>query len=454
MNAKSKIKIVSLVIIVTLFTVSCSGVVNGDLPPLNIAVSGPMTKGSIVVGGITFDDSQVSVSADESVQSPVYLEDGMMIKLVGTVNPDGVTGSATSVEVENELRGSVSAINGASKTFDVLGFTVIVNGETVFDEGDSFAGLAISDIVEVHGFYVGGGSIRATRVDVLSAAAELEVRGFLTEVTGTTFRIGGSTAVFSYDSATTIIGADSLAVGDLVEAEINSSLYATEIELEEVEDAEYYQKDDVEVEGVVADFVDADTPFLVGSTRVQLANLAQIEGGDIENLRDGVLVEVEGGFVGTTLFVTEVGFQDNVAIVATSDAADAAGMLGITVSASGLTELSGLASVDAISAGDPLAIEGYMLADGSVEAISIELMTEAPEASELVLQGPVTAFVDSETIEILGVTVDVSGASFSNDGGPAITRDEFIALLQIGTVVEAEGSFADGTFSALEAEID
>jgi hypothetical protein len=413
-----------------------------------------MVKGSIVVGGITFDDATVSVSADELERTAAYLEDGMTIRLLGTVNADGITGVATSVEVENEVRGPVSAIDTTARTFEVYGFTIIVNGETVFDEGDSLEDLAVTDVVEVYGFSLGDGSIRATRVDELSSDEDLEVRGFLTEVTASTFRIGGSTTDFSYDGNTEIEGGTSIAVGDLVEAEIDATLYASVIELEEAEDEEYYREDDVEVEGIVTGFVDADSAFFVGGTRVELADTVEIEGGDIENLRNGILIEVEGGYAGTTLLVTEIEFEDNVEIVATADAADAAGMLGITISTSAQTELDNLADIGAIEAGDPLAIEGYMLADGSVEAISIELLTEPVDAEELALQGPVTALVDDSTIEILGVSVDLSSASFSDDDGPAITVDEFLAALQVGTVVEVEGSFAAGTFTALEAEID
>jgi hypothetical protein len=454
MNIFRNLKLVALVAAVAGFTVACSGI-GGDPAPTPIAVSGPMTKGSIVVGGITFDDAQVSVSADESAQAADFLADGMTIRLLGTVNADGVTGVATSVEVENEVRGPVTAIDAGANTFTIFGFTVVVGGDTIFDDGDSFGGLAVNDIVGVYGFQLGDGSIRATRIDELSPGADFEVRGFLTDVTSSTFQIGGSATVFSYDGSTAIVGGASFAAGDLVEAEVNGALYASVVELEEVEDAEYYEQDEVEIEGVVTGFVDADTAFFVGGTRVRLTDSVKITGGDLENIRDGVVIEVEGGFGGTTLFATEVEFEDNVAIVATADAAAAAGMLGISVSASALTELDGLAAVGAIAEDNPLAIEGFVLSDGSVEAISIELMSEPVAASELVLQGPVTALVDSDTIEILGVTVDLgSASSFSDDGGPALNLADFVGRLQVGTVVEVEGSFGGGVFTALEAEID
>ncbi len=457
MKSGVKIKLAVTAIVVGMFLMSCTeaGTGGGGSTVTPVSVAGPITRGSIIVGGITFDDSQVSVSADEVAQAEGYLENGMTVRLIGTVNADGVTGVATVVEVENELRGPITSIDAAASTFDIFGFTVVVSGETIFDDGESFATLAINDVVEVYGFQLGDGRLRATRVDEQGSNDDLEIRGIISNVTATTFRVGASTIDFTYDGSTVIEGGTSIAVGDLVEAELDSTLYATAIELEEVEDAEYYHDDDVEVEGVVSGFTSAGASFFVGSTRVQLIATTEFDGGDIDNLSNGVMVEAEGGYSGTTLIVREVSFEDNVEIVATADGDGGASALGITIHASALTELENLPGVSDIAGGDPLSIEGFVLGDGSVEAISIERMTEPFDPDEHVLKGPVTVLVDDTTIEILGVTVDLSNVTvFSDDDGPMLTIGEFVAMVSPGVIVEAEGSFSAGTFSALEVEFD
>lgn len=80
-------------------------------------------------------------------------------------------------------------------------------------------------------------------------------------------------------------GGTDISVGDLIEVEVNSSLYATVIELEAVEDEEFHDEEEAEVEGIVSGFTSTAATFTVGSTTVQVTDSTEYEGGDVDILR-------------------------------------------------------------------------------------------------------------------------------------------------------------------------
>lgn len=437
----------------TLVLAGCGVGMNGAPQP--VSVSGAMTRGSVIVGGVRFEDASAAVSADETGQGLGYLQDGMTIKLRGTVNPDGVSGTATHVEVEDVLTGPVSAVDPTTSSFEVLGFTVSVTGGTHFESGYSFAAVTVGDVVEVYGF-AAGDHIRATRVEDEDSVSYFEVRGRVSEKTGTTFRVGSSTLDFSYDGSTEIEYGSDFLVGDLIEAEIatDGSLQALRVELEDAEDEAYYADGEVEIEGFISGFTAHPGTFFVGDTEVRTGDATEFEGGDPINLADGVLVEVEGEYSGSVLFAEEIYFEDNVVIVANAPANANADLLGITVTTSVGTRFDGLpGGLSDILEGDGLRVEGFTQPDGSVSAVSVTKLGGPVDSGENELQGPVASVVD-DTVVILGITVDFSGATEFSDDDDVIDAAGFAAQLVEGIIVEAEGSFAAGVLSATEIELD
>src|SRR5471030_2014376 len=66
--------------------------------------------GSITVNGVKFDTQGAAVTVDGVGGHDSDLKVGLVTTVTGTLNSDGVTGKATSVEVDNELKGTLDAL--------------------------------------------------------------------------------------------------------------------------------------------------------------------------------------------------------------------------------------------------------------------------------------------------------------------------------------------------------
>ena len=434
----------------------------------NVVMTGTMTKGSVILNGVRYDDTAAGITADETSITAAELGNGMTVKLKGTVDSDGVNGTAELVEVENELRGSVASIDLANDSFIVLGSTVYVDGTTVFEDVADLASLAVNDPVEIHGMRNSSG-IRATRVDLLSSAPEEdEIRGIVTSKSGTSsgsFQISGSSSTFSYDSSTVIDGGTSFANGDLVEVHL-SGLNATLIELEDAEDREFESSDEFELEGYISNYdgvYAAPETFTVGTQRVETSETTEFEGGSPADLANDVRIEVEGLLSGGTLFATEIEFEETIKLVGDPTAGSAA-LFGVDVEVTGMTEFDGDIAAEAdIDSADLLQVRGFLAPNGStVIATEIEQNDGEGlvEAGEEKIQGIATSVNGTTSLVIAGVTIDatsVSDSSFEINYAPATKAEFFSALVVNRTVVEAKGDYeatSANTFDAVELSVE
>ena len=150
--------------------------------------------GSVYVNGVKYetDSSSYRVDDDDAFDDSA-LAIGMKVKVKGTVNADGVTGTATSIEYDDDLEGPVAALNEdvalGTKTFEVFGIPVkATDGETIFDDGMTYADLVDGKIVEVSGYY-DGAQLVATYIEPQDDLDdEFEVKGTVSGlVAGDTF---------------------------------------------------------------------------------------------------------------------------------------------------------------------------------------------------------------------------------------------------------------------------
>src|SRR5215471_10245913 len=117
---------------------SCGGGTGGTgvttPTPSNAVSIGVMTKGSVIVNGVHFDDNAATIKIDDTSKTPADLQSGMVVRLRGEINDDRVTGTAQIVNVSTEVRGTVQTHNGTTvpPTFTVVGQTVFVDDLTVF----------------------------------------------------------------------------------------------------------------------------------------------------------------------------------------------------------------------------------------------------------------------------------------------------------------------------------
>jgi hypothetical protein len=274
--------------------------------------SGPITGfGSVIVNDIRFDDSAAAVLDDDGagrLRSELKL--GMTVEVDGDALAVGATGSsstASRIRFGSEIVGPVQAVDAVGGTLAVLGQTVKVAVETVFDEAlaSGLASLAAGQVVEVYAQYdAATGAFNATRIEPKAAATSWRLRAPVgaIDAASQTLRIGG--ADFFYGTALGV--PPDLAVGQLVRLRIATdgagrhvvTAFATAVRPPE-------DREDARLRGMVTAIASA-TRFEVNGLPVD-ASGAHMQGGmGVGGLRVGARVDARGPVVAGVLQATEV----------------------------------------------------------------------------------------------------------------------------------------------------
>ena len=267
--------------------------------------------GSIICSGVRFNDDLARVLDDDGgLRNRNELKLGMMVRVkskskkVKTAN--STSADADEISFRSELLGPIDSISSPQTTpatLKVLGQTVRITVNTIFDEGLSLAALIAGDIVEVHGFLdPGTNALMATRIERKDPA---KVNAF--KLTGTvktlsttakTFNIG--TLTISY--ATTSDVPANLANDQLVRVRLATTPATgtrTALRVRAVE-AEVEDREEAEVKGTITEFT-SSAKFKVNGLQVD-ASGATVPAG----LKLGDQVEVEGRLVNGVLVAKTV----------------------------------------------------------------------------------------------------------------------------------------------------
>ncbi len=271
--------------------------------------SGPITGfGSVIVGGVRFDDSAAEVEDLDGVRrSRDELRLGMTVEIDSsaiTTGSGGASATASRIRFESELSGLVGAVDLAGGSFTLLGQRVTVDAATVFDErlADGLAGLRSGDMVEVYALFDGAQQrYRATRVEPAPLARGLHLRGPVLELNtvARTLRVGA--ASYGYAGASGVPAA--LAPGQFVRLRLEADLLPMPrwvvrsfgTALRPLADA-----DGVKIEGLISAY-SSPSAFSVNGRAVDASGAAPGAG-----LGVGVRVEVEGRLRGDVLRATRV----------------------------------------------------------------------------------------------------------------------------------------------------
>lgn len=309
--------------------------------PTPITVAGKVTGfGSIYVNGIKFETNSASYDLDDTMGSgDSDVSVGMHVVVAGTLNADGVSGTASSVYYEDDVEGPVVGLgayagdptNTSLKAFAVFGVTVVINSaSTVFEAEDGstwgFDTIMDGDVVEVSGDYVGDELFAsfAELQDILDD--EYEVEGTISGwdmVNKFTLNLanGSALAVQVGDGAETPHSgiADDLYVE--VEGTIPDPVAYPGIDLlaskVEIEDEDDFDSDDDEVEkkGPLT-YDEVDMVWSINGTVVSFSDSTIYKP---ESLADaiadfsahGLYVEVEGRYVEGVLQVHEIEIDED-----------------------------------------------------------------------------------------------------------------------------------------------
>ena len=315
-----------ILLMVALFIVACGG--GGGASNTDRTFTGTITGfGSIFVNSVEIETNSASVSIDDAAGDENDLKVGMQVTVVGNVDANGTTGTATTIIYSDDLEGIVisNGISTGQTTGDlnVMGQTVTVSTDTIV-EGVVTPDLIVAGmIIEVSGHSSGTGTIQATRIEVkatdlttyLATHAEgIEVKGVIAnhDEVNSKFDIGGITV--DYSAATL----DNMPIGnfDTLYVEVKSTagidsgsgeLIASVVELESNGDKGHDGADNEEVtlKGLITSDINGDSFDVDGVTVTVDAN-TEYDGIVKSNLLTGVMVEVEGYYLNGLFIVEEV----------------------------------------------------------------------------------------------------------------------------------------------------
>lgn len=406
----------------------CGGGGGGGVSSSAITAAGTITGfGSIFVNGIEFHTGSSSISIDDNPGIESDLALGMVVTVTGTVNPDGRTGTATTVRFDDEVQGPIGSApvdptgDGVIKQFTVLGVAVSVERtSTVFDNGVSFDTLAQGDFVEVSGFAGPGGVLNATRIEgkgtFVQGVSEIEIKGLAGNVSGTTFDVGG----FSVDtSAADLSGVPGGVVTNGMQVEVKGTLSGTAIaaSLVKQDDGLFDDNlDKVSLEGIIAGYVD-DSNFQISGQSVDASGAVFSPANLV--LADGIEVEVEGPIVNGVLVAIKAEARGgNIKVEATVQGktgntltlAFIGGSVDVNVdSQTSLRDDNGSINLADISAPDFLEIRASINGNNIITADEIR---RPGSAGDDILQGPASS-CDGSTVTVLGVDFDLLNGTTS-----------------------------------------
>ncbi len=320
---------------------ACGGGGGGDMTAsggtggTGIAAVGVMTKGSVIVNGVRFEDTTANILIDDSPKSAAALKDGMVVRVVGTVNDDGISGTAQRVEAQIEARGVVTAVFPAEnpQRFVVLNQQVLVDDLTLYSNLAGF-GAIVADpagvtgtLVEVHGLRDSSNRIRATRVEANTAQmgdnTVDEIRGVVAGGAGAnpiSFTVGTQNVSVTGNLVISPVGA-SYQNGSVVEVHcsvrpcvVAGIFQASRIEVESAEDANFLPGAGgrLDAEGLVSGFTGHPGNFSVGGIAVTTTGSTRFEGGIATDLANDIKVEAEGSWNGSALVATKIEFKRTV----------------------------------------------------------------------------------------------------------------------------------------------
>lgn len=368
----------------TLFTAACGG--GGDAPAGANEQAASFTEGpiegfgSIIVGGVRFDDSAARVSDDDdNSRSSDDLKLGVVVEIEGGA-VDRVARKARALRIRfgAEIVGPVESTDTGPaanpKTLVVLGQTVEIKDTTVIDDSlvGGVAGIGVGDVLEVHALFdAATGRYVATRIEDKDDPQFFKLRGMVSglDTTAKTFRIG--TALISYASVDPALLPSNLADG----LRVRVRLQTTQVDGKWVAVTVRHgvrRADDIgeaEVHGFITRF-DSAQRFAVNGLEVDATGAAFPDG--TAGLQLGARVEVEGRIANGVLVARKVELEDrrdrlerfelHGAITSIDLGAKVFVLRGIRVSFDGPLDLECRAT---LAVGTKVEVKGYLSADGT-----------------------------------------------------------------------------------------
>ena len=342
--------------------------------------------GSVYVNGTRFETNG-SVTSDDGLAREDELEKGMILKVEGNWDERG-EGRADRISYDDTLRGPVSGMSwddvARTGTLTLLGQSISLDGKTVF---------------------------RGATPTAIAANPQ----GYRVRVSAWRLQDGSFRASF--------VGARAIGV-------------------------EFNDNNEVEIEGVVANLDTSAQTFTINGFQVNYTSAVGDDDFSVDDLANGIVVEVEGYLDGNTIMAEEIDDEDD--LFNDDDDVEISGSIydfdvssgqfslnGVRVQINGDTEFDDL-SEGSLADGLFVKVEGEAI-NGVVVADEIE-----GRESDAELDGRIESIdLGNESMIVSGVRVQLTGNTLiddddlDQDGRHSRARD--IESLQVGDYLEIEG---------------
>ncbi len=437
--------------------------------------------GSVYVNGVEYDTNGASYDVDDaSASDDSALAVGMVVKVQGSVNADGRTGSASSVSYDDEVEGIVEGLatdgdDPSIKTFTVMNTMVRVHkNSTNFDGEDdaafSFETIMNGDNVEVSGEYDGDTLVASYVEKQDSADDDFEAKGTVTEYDDAEHFVlvlkNGSTLDVTLAAAAEIPSVG-IANDQYVEVEgtipdpvgFPDSILATKVELEDDDHFGDDDDDEVEIKGILSFDADTETWSVRDVTIAFNDNTEYKPESLMDSIADGsaagLTVEVEGFYVDEVLQVDEIEleedeleFKGDATVLESAGPRDgtirlsfgmAIGTVDVVVNSDTMfrdDEAMDHFDLDSIMDNAKVEVEARWTDDGLIIASSLHLEDDMGYE----IKGPLDA-IDDVSLTVLNVIFSVNENTFFENGAPVD-----------GDYVEVEDEDADGYADSVEIE--
>jgi len=425
--------------------------------------------GSITVNGVKFDTQGASIDIDDVPGVESDLKVGLVANVTGTLNSDRVSGKATRVVIDNELKGSVDSapiITANGGTFSVFGQLVIVDDNTVFGNAIGLADFPPGTAVEVSGFPDSTGQVRATRIEKKDVpAASNKFKGTVRNLntSAKTFTLGALSVNYALAQQINFPAAG-LSNGLSVEVMATSPPSAGVLNASSVE-VRSGGLGQVSGEGHIEGIVNGkagNAPnfgFSVNGQNVATNGNTDYEDGASGNLANDVRVEIEGQIFSGVLVAAKVKFEEkkiDVRITAqvtakstTPTSLTVFGVPGVSVKTDTSTIFQDRSSQQLrifgfadVQANDWLQIEAAKDSANAVTATKV-VRIDAPSNNRAILRGPADSRTGLPDIFILGVDgrTQATTTSFQDSNGDPISQATFFSQVRTDRIVTMSGQF-------------
>jgi hypothetical protein len=437
---------------------------SGSPVAAGVTTVGPISGfGSIFLDGVEYSTGAAQIRIDDQPGTEAQLSVGQVVTIKGTVNPDGLTGTATEVSFSGDLRGPVQQVDVDGGSFVVLGQTVLVTDATLFDDSfqtPSLAGLQVGGVVEVSGFADANVNLIAAHVE--PSAAGFRVRGTVQalDTVAQTFRINTLTIDYSGVAPTGTLANGAIVSVQGTSLSAGGALIATRVQVFTGLGAA--ANDRGRLEGVITAFVSTQD-FTVNGQRVIT------DGSTDFNLQGATLgvnvpVKVRGTFNASGALVAskvEVKPRNLSLVRGLVDSVSATGntltVLGVRIATSANTSFDDKSSLHLKSFG--LAdvrtgdyVEARGTADSAATGLNATLVLRDKPENRSYLQG-IALNVASPNFTVLGVQVSTdSQTQFPGQGGGQDAGARFFSDA-LNQFVRVRGTLSGNTLLAEQAQI-